>query len=221
MYTHIYTVTICYSLSQEDLLEIDPSLEQVGDDDEVRDDPNGMEEDDDEVEKEIRGPSPPPARPNPGPSTADMFTLRENEGKKESVSQTLKKLASTYQEKRIEQSGGSEPKKNTPKKGVNIKKLRKEGPIDVDERERTLALNKMVDAVQGAIHRGDERAKAPPTPPTPNDLWCDVLKTQLQRMSGEVCHNVELRMHNIFSTFYFEIVFFSTNKVYTDDTAQP
>lgn len=172
---HIYVIML-YFIPQDDLVDLEQSNEAPGDDDEVDINNNGSDDNDTQI-AEIRGPTPPPSAPTPGPSVTARSLFVDEDQRKEPVSQTLKKMVSNYQEKRVEDNNGREPKK-----GLNVKKSRKESPIDAEERERTQALNKMVDVVQGAMQRESGKGNAP----TANDLWCDNLKTQLNRMSQEV-----------------------------------
>lgn len=76
-----------------------------------------------------------------------------------------------------------------PKKGVNVKNGRRGArvspPADNDEREQTDAINRMVTVVEAAMQRQPVN-QATPAAMTQNDLWCEVIRHQLARMTEDV-----------------------------------
>lgn len=121
-----------------------------------------------------RGPTPPPDEVVASTSTS----LMTDEPK--SVPNILKKKASEYQSKRSDFAFSP-----GVKKGGVVKRQRKMDDIDVQEKQRTEAIQKMATVVQGALEPR-RNSKDAVQEPDPNDAWWKVIKERMSRMTPEV-----------------------------------
>lgn len=139
------------------------------------------------LEGEPRSPTPPPENMIAGPSQTHS---QDNNTRSEFVSKMLKKSSNS------QAKSATCNIQNVPKKGTNVKKSTKGGPFVSEEQQRTQALNNIVGAVQVAMNRDSDREKVKVKEPSQNDLWCEVIKGQLSRMTPEVI-NMRSSKHSL------------------------
>lgn len=172
------------TLLQEYEVESDNSS-MVGEDDPVVIQDGSQEEDPDNdlntdaaSPQSPRGPTPPPDEPRPSVSgeKAPTVTL----GSPKSVPTPLKKKASENQSKRSNFAFSP-----GPKKGGVVKRSRKMDDMEVQEIQRTEAIQKMATVVQGALEP-KRQAKDENALPDPHDSWWKVIKDRMSRMTPEV-----------------------------------